>query len=163
MNTFLHRKDNKYALLNLQLYDRPGLSPPSQNTSWYLHLCSHLFWCWRRRVCYALHVLWLVIMKMYFMLSIHNKCLKVKWFIYWHHLATRSSRQVSQFKLRENKFLLKKLRVQQWKGQENREICSLTVLAHYATGIKRYRSIYLKILTVKKDNVKAFNIYGQVH
>lgn len=63
----------------------------------------------------------------------------------------------------KKKFFLEKLRVQQWKGQENREICSLTVLVHCTTHIKRYGFISLKNLTVKKDNVEAFDIYGQVH
>lgn len=163
MNTLRHRKDDKYGLLNFQLYDRPGLWSPSQNALWYLHLRSHLFWCWKSTECYGLRALWLVIMKECIMLSIHNKHLKVKSFIYWHHFATRNSRWVALFKWREKKFFLEKLRVQQWKGQENREIWSLTVLVHYTTDTKRYRFISLKNLTVKKDVVEAFDIYGQVH
>lgn len=150
MNTLHHSKDNKYDLLNLQLYDRPGLSSASQNTLWYLHLRRHLLWYWKSTECYDLRALLLVIMKVNIVLSIHNKHLKVKSFIYWHHFGTRSSGWVALFKWRENKFFLEKLRVWQWKGQENREICSLTVLVHYATDIKRYRFIYLKNLAVKR-------------
>lgn len=47
-------------------------------------------------------------MKVYIVLSIHNKHLKVKSFIYWHRFAAGRSRQVAVFKWREKKFLLEK-------------------------------------------------------
>lgn len=54
--------------------------------------------------------------------------------------------------------MLEKLKFQQQKGQENSEICSLTVLVRYATDIEMYGFISLKNLTVKKDNVEALDI-----
>lgn len=123
----------------------------------FLHHC-HLFWCWKGIENVVLF--WLVIMKVYTVLSINNNHLKVKSFIYWHCFATRSSRWVVLFKLKENNFFIEKLGAQQWKGQAYREIWSSIVLVNYATHIKRYGFIFLMI---KKNNVKAFDIYGQIH
>lgn len=125
----------------------------------FLHHC-HFFWCWKSTESFVLCTHWLVIMKVYTLLSIHNNHLKVKSFIYWHCFATRSSRRVVLFKWKENNFFIEKLGAQHWKGQEDREIWSSIVLVHCATHIKRYGFIFL---IIKKNNVKAFDIYGQIH
>lgn len=128
MNTLYQRKDIKYGWLNLQLCDRPGFS--SQNALWYLH--AGTFSGAEKVQCYYLRALWLVMMKVSIVLSTHNMHLKVESFIYWHHFAIRSFRQVA---LRKGYSCWKSQDFSSGKAKKA-GICSLTVLVHYTTNIK---------------------------